>query len=479
METILWHDYETTGANPSQDRPVQFAGLRTNLDLQPVGDPLVIYCRIPDDCVPSPYACLVTGISPQLADEKGLNEPDFIQRIQAEMIKPNTCSAGYNSIRFDDEITRYTLYRNFVDPYSREWKNGNSRWDIIDMVRLVHCLRPDTLKWPKHENGNTSFRLEQLTAHNEIGHQTAHDALSDVEATIELARLIKSRQPKLYEHYWKLRRKKFVSDQLDIPAKKPFLHVSSRFPTSRGCAAVMAPLTTLKSNPNVFVAIDLTYDPEHLAALSSEELSKRVFSRSEDLPEGIKRIPLKLVHLNRSPVVLPVNMLSPARAAEFQIDLDLCQKHWHKLLELHLQGIDFEMLFSFSDAVGSTRDPEQALYDSFVPDSDRQLADSVHQMLPEERRLASLQFQDKRLQELLFRYRARNDFDSLLPVEQEDWRYWVHAKLEQGDPYGQTLEQVFQEIDQLLVEKEAVRDQEVLKQLQIWLHGLRSKYAQA
>lgn len=479
METILWHDYETTGAIPSQDRPVQFAGLRTDLDLQPVDDPLVIYCRIPEDCVPSPYACLLTGISPQLADEKGLDEPDFIRRIQAEMIKPNTCSAGYNSIRFDDEITRYALYRNFVDPYSREWKNGNSRWDIIDMVRLVHLLRPDTLKWPKHENGNTSFRLEELTAHNGIGHQAAHDALSDVEATIELARLIKSRQPKLYEHYWKLRRKKFVSDQLDISTKKPFLHVSSRFPANRGCAAIMAPLVALKSNSNAFVAIDLAYDPEQLGGLSAEDLSERVFSKSEDLPEGIERIPLKLVHLNRSPVVLPVNMILPERAAEFGIDLELCQQHWHKLLQLDLQGIDFEKLFSFSSEVSSTRDPEQALYEAFIPDSDRQLADSVHQMLPDELRLANIQFHDKRLQELLFRYRARNGFDSLLPEEQENWKSWVHAKLEEGEPYGQTLDQVFQEIDQLLVERDADRDQEVLKQLQIWLHGLRSKYAQA
>ncbi len=479
METILWHDYETTGANPSQDRPVQFAGLRTDLDLQPVDDPLVIYCRIPEDCVPSPYACLVTGISPQIANEKGLDEPDFIRRIQAEMEQPNTCSAGYNSIRFDDEVTRYTLYRNFVDPYSREWKNGNSRWDIIDMVRLVHLLRPETLEWPKHENGNTSFRLEELTAQNGIGHQAAHDALSDVEATIELARLIKSRQPKLYEHYWKLRRKNFVSQQLDIPAKKPFLHVSSRFPASRGCAAIMAPLVTLKYNANSFVALDLGYNPEQLNGLGFDEIWQRVFSKSEDLAGEVERIPLKLVHLNRSPVVLPVNMISPERAADFEIDLDVCQQNWQKVLQLDLKSIDFEALFSFSGKAESVRDPEQALYDSFIPDSDRRIADLVHQMLPDELRLANLQFQDSRLQELLFRYRARNDFDSLLPNEQKIWISWVTAKLSSGVPYGQTIDKTLEEIDQLLIERNSDRDQQVLKQLQIWLHSLRSKYAQA
>ena len=479
METILWHDYETTGAIPSQDRPVQFAAIRTTLDLDVVDDPLMLYCQIPDDCIPSPMACLVTGISPQQANKQGVPETEFIRRIQAEMIQPGTCTAGYNSIRFDDEVTRYTLYRNFIDPYAREWKNGNSRWDIIDLVRLVYLLRPDTLHWPKKDNGAPSFRLEELTACNGIGHQDAHDALSDVHATIALARLIKERQPKVYEHYWKLRRKAFVSQQIDIPNKKPFLHVSSRFPAVRGCAAIMAPLVQLKSNPNAFIAFDLEADPHALLGQTTEELAKRVFSKKEDLPESVERIPLKLIHLNRSPVVLPVNTLSKERAAEFQIDLEACQEHWNNLLALDLSEIDFEKLFSFDESAHSETDPEQALYKAFIPDSDRKLADSIAQLLPDELRLADISFTDKRMQELLFRYRARNFPDSLLAEEQKRWRDWVITKLNYGEPYGEPIGKVLEEIDRLLEGKLDQRGIEVLKQLQSWLDSLRSKYAQA
>ena len=477
MDTILWHDYETTGISPSQDRAVQFAAIRTDLELQQVDEPFSLFCKLADDCVPSPHACLVTGISPQTAEAQGLLEPEFVGRIYQEMMEPGTCGAGYNSIRFDDEVSRYSLYRNFFDPYAREWKNGNSRWDIIDMVRLVHLLRPETLNWPQNDDGSTSFRLELLTELNGIEHGAAHDALSDVQATIELARLIKTRQPKLYDHYWKLRRKNFVSQQLDIAAHKPFLHVSSKFRSSRGCAAIMAPLMALRSNANAFVAIDLSYNPEELAELSNEGIQKRVFSRTEDLPEGQERIPLKLVHLNRSPVVLPASMLVDTRAADFGIDLQACQANWQRLLSIDLEKLDFEQIFGFKGEAEA--DAEIALYQDFIPDSDRRLADSIRHMLPDEIRLADPQFQDRRLQELLFRYRARNYPDSLTEEERATWRVWVGQKLAQGEPFGNSIDSVLTEIDQLMLERSDTRDQQVLKDLQIWLHNLRSKYAQA
>jgi len=206
-QTIYWHDYETFGANPSVDRPSQFAGIRTNTDLQVVGDPLMMYCQPVADSLPAPEACLITGITPQHASEHGIAEPQFIAQIQAEFSQPQTCGAGYNSLRFDDEVTRYSLYRNFYDPYAREWQNGNSRWDIIDMVRLTYALRPDTLIWPQREPGVPSFKLELLSSANGLEHESAHDALSDVMATIKLAQHIKTRQPQLYDYCWGLRNK--------------------------------------------------------------------------------------------------------------------------------------------------------------------------------------------------------------------------------------------------------------------------------
>ena len=135
--SIFWYDYETTGINPRCDRPLQVAGIRTDEALNEVGEALNIYCRPSDDILPHPAACLVTGIDPQRLQQSGLDEGEFMTRVHAALSAPGTCGAGYNSLRFDDEVTRYSLYRNFFDPYAREWQGGNSRWDLIDLVRTA------------------------------------------------------------------------------------------------------------------------------------------------------------------------------------------------------------------------------------------------------------------------------------------------------------------------------------------------------
>ncbi|MCZ6830365.1 MAG: exodeoxyribonuclease I, partial [Gammaproteobacteria bacterium] len=224
--TFYWHDYETFGIDPSRDRPVQFAGVRTDAKLNIVGEPLMLFSQPARDVLPHPEACLVTGITPQKALAEGVPEVEFIARIHAELARPGTCGVGYNSIRFDDEVTRYPLYRHFYDPYEREYREGNSRWDIIDMVRLTHALRPDGINWPLREDGYPSFRLEQLTDANGIGHEAAHDALSDVYATLAMARLIRDTHPRLYDYVLNNRGKQAVQQQLDIVAMKPVLHVS-------------------------------------------------------------------------------------------------------------------------------------------------------------------------------------------------------------------------------------------------------------
>ena len=201
VNSFYFHDYEAFGVNPALDWPAQFAGIRTDDQFNEVGEPLNIFCRLPEDHLPNPVACLVTGLTPQKVNELGLIEPEFVRQIHAEMMVPGTCTLGYNSIRFDDEVTRNILYRNFYDPYAREWQNGNSRWDLIDLVRLTAALRPEGIEWPLRDDGNKSFRLEELTAANGLDHGAAHDALSDVRATIALARLMRDRQPRVFQYY--------------------------------------------------------------------------------------------------------------------------------------------------------------------------------------------------------------------------------------------------------------------------------------
>ncbi len=267
MGTFYWHDYETWGTDPSVDRPAQFAGVRTDEDLNIIGEPLRLFCRPAPDILPQPEACLITGIAPQKALNEGVPEAEFIARIYREFTEPGTCSVGYNSLRFDDEVTRYTLYRNFYDPYEREWANGNSRWDIIDMVRLCYALRPNGIEWPVVD-GKVSFRLELLTAANGIRHEAAHDAYSDVEATIALARLVKARQPALYDYVLQHKHKNKLAGLIDLLNRKPLLHISSRFSADTGCAALVMPLAMLPSIKGAVVGLQWAnymhgFDPAH------------------------------------------------------------------------------------------------------------------------------------------------------------------------------------------------------------------------
>jgi len=436
-ETIYWHDYETFGANPSVDRPSQFAGIRTDMDLEAVGDPLMIYCKPVVDMLPSVDACLITGITPQLADGKGLPEPEFIRRIHAEFIQPNTCGAGYNSLRFDDEVTRYTLYRNFYDPYAREWQNGNSRWDIIDMVRLTYAFRPESLVWPEKESGVPSFRLELLSEANKLEHESAHDALSDVVATIRLAKEIKQREPGLFDYCWKLRLKKEISRQIDLKSHKPLVHVSSKIPASRGCTTIVMPLIMHPTNKNAVICIDLCADVDPLFDLDAEALKERLYTRLEDMEETQSRIPLKAIHLNRCPVILPLKMLEQANAKRLGIDLTDAEANWQLLLQ-KVTEVGKKAQFAFDTSFANNQDADSALYQGFIPDADRRVADQVKNASVEQLAKQSFVFQDRRLNELLYRYKARHFPQTLNDSKRQLWTQQVREHLLAPDASGQS-----------------------------------------
>lgn len=431
MTTLYWHDYETWGEVPAQDRPSQFAGIRTDEDLNVIGEPLMIYCKPTDDLLPKPEACLVTGLTPQVALAEGLPEPEFIAAIHAELSQPGTCSVGYNTIRFDDEVTRYTLYRNFYDPYEREWRNGNSRWDIIDMVRLTKALRPEGIEWPLREDGMPSFKLEHLTVANGLSHEAAHDALSDVHATIAVAKLIKDKQPQLYNYVFNLRAKRKVAELIDVLNRKPLLHISSMFPAENGCAAVVSPLAMHPTNSNGVIVFNLSEDPTPLFELSAEQIRERMFTRTEDLPEGVSRIPLKVVHLNKCPVLTTVKLLDPASQERLHIDMSVCEKHWQMLSQVDLRQ-KLQQVFSESNFEPSP-DPEQQLYGGFLNDADKATCEAVRRATPEQLAQQTFAFHDNRLGELLFRYRARHHNESLSDAEKQQWQQFRHARLTDPD----------------------------------------------
>lgn len=358
-ETYYWYDYETTGIDPARDRVVQFAGIRTDLNFNPVANPDVFYCKLHDDILPHPEACLITGITPQHAIREGLLESEFIKRVHREFSTPQTCVVGYNSIRFDDEFTRHLLYRNFFDPYAREWKSGNSRWDLIDLVRLTHALRPDGINWPQREDGAASFKLEELTKANGILHEAAHDALSDVYATIELAKLIKQQQPRIYSWGLSLRNKKKAAENLDLIHNTAVIHVSSKYPAAQDCLAVVVPIAAHPVNKNGVLVFDLSADPTELIDLTAEEIHQRLYTPTAELNEGQKRLPLKTVHINKSPMLAPLSTLTTEVKNKLNIDLLRCEENRQKILGA---GIEKKLAEVFSiNTFESATDPDLML----------------------------------------------------------------------------------------------------------------------
>lgn len=421
MTTLYWHDYETFGSDPRWDRPAQFAGLRTDEALNEIGDPLVIYCKPPKDILPQPDACLLTGITPQIADNQGLPEPEFIARIHNELAQPKTCGVGYNTLRFDDEVTRFTLYRNFYDPYGREWQQGNSRWDLIDLVRMTYALRPEGMIWPRHEDGRPSFRLEDLTTANNIHHDSAHDALSDVKATIKLARLLHDRQPRLYSWFFRLRNKHNAALLLDLINHTPVIHTSRMYPSEIGCTTVVMPLIQEQGNGNSILVYDLRHNPSPFMELSVEELAMCLFTPQSTLPEEVPRLPVKSVKINKCPALAPQNVLDKSIISRINLNTEACQQHW-QLLHNNTAFMQRVAQAYSSMEFEASKDVDLALYDGFFSENDRILMSAVRNASPRQLTHHHFDFQDKRLHELLFRYRARNWPDTLSENELQRWK---------------------------------------------------------
>jgi len=468
-KSIYWYDFETFGRDPRRDRASQFAGIRTDEDLNIIGDPLVMYCQPANDFIPSPMSCLITGITPQKAKAEGLVEVEFIAKIHAEFAKPGTCVTGYNSIRFDDEVTRQLLYRNFYDPYEREWKNGNSRWDIIDMVRLCAATRPEGIEWPKKVDGSNSFRLEELTVANGIEHADAHDALSDVLATIAMAKLIKDRQPKLFDYAYQLRSKQKVRAEIDLKTRKPVLHVSVMYPSSKGCLALVMPICAHPTNSNGVIVYDLRVDPATWVALSDEEIRERLFTATADLGEGVERIPLKTIHYNRSPIVASPAVLSPERAALYDVDLDACREHWEQLQGMPQLPRRIANIYRQEQHPGE-QDPDFMIYSGgFFSENDKQLMQLVRNTPPADLPRLDLPFNDSRLQEMLFRYRARNYPETLREEELQAWEAFRRLRLQEPERL-----KLFEEELAEAQERADAGGEEVLAELQNYIAFLRA-----
>jgi exodeoxyribonuclease-1 len=450
--TFLWHDYETFGTNTRRTRAAQFAAIRTDAELNQIGEPVMLYCQPANDFLPEPGACLITGITPQECLEKGVPEYQFAAQIEQILAWPGTVGVGYNTIRFDDEITRFMFWRNLIDPYAREWQNECGRWDLLDVVRTAYALRPEGIQWPVKPDGKPSFKLTDLTAANGLLHESAHDALSDVRATIALARLIKTAQPKLFEFCFGLHKKDRVMTELGLPTTlahaKPFLHISGMFSPERGCVALMWPLAMHPGNKNELLAWDLAFDPRELASLNAEQIRVRLFTKTVDLPVGTSRLPVKSVHLNKSPMVMSqLKVLSEDLAKRWGVDKSVQLQHAAVARDLPDMSAIWAQVFA-RPAPGPV-DVDEDLYGGFVGNADRRRLNDLRLKTPEALANARPAFEDARLGELLWRYRARNFPKTLSADELQRWDSHRAARLFEGEGGALTVDRLFDELDKL------------------------------
>ena len=464
-QTFFFYDLETSGLNPRQDRIMQFAGQRTDMDLEPIGEPYNLLVTLNDDTLPSPDALMVTGITPQKTVEEGYTEAQFARMLSEEIFTPDTIAVGFNNIRFDDEFIRHLLWRNFHDPYEWSWKDGRSRWDLLDVVRLTRALRPEGINWPLDAKGEPSNRLELITSANSIAHENAHDALADVTALIAVTKLIKQKQPQLYNYLLKMRDKKVVQQLVNMDDKKPFVYASGRYDKEFAKTTVAFPLTTSRNGG--VVVYDLRYDPTPFVGLSVEEFSAKLFASWEERQaEDFVKLPVKELQYNRCPAVAPLGVLEQGDGwQKISLDLKTVQKHQNILLNHPDFAEKLRTIFENKPAFKKLPDPEAQLHEGFLNNRDRLRVEAVRNA--DERELADFhpEFQDERLAPLLLHYKARNFPRSLSEDDLVQWEAWRAQHLQAQLPQ-------FMASLQRLAPTATGEQQFILQELQLWAESV-------
>lgn len=445
-QTFFFYDLETTGLDPRADRVMQFAGQRTNLDLEPIGEPVNLLVKTADDTLPSPQAIMVTKITPQSTQADGFTEAEFCKYVMTEIFTPGTLAMGYNSVRFDDEFMRHIFWRCFYDPYEWQWKDGRSKWDLLDVVRMTRALRPEGINWPVTAEGKATNRLELITKQNGITHAHAHDALSDVDALIDVARLIKTKQPKLFDYLFKLRDKKAVQRLVNLEHPQPFVYSSGRYGAKFNKTTVAYPIAPAP-NGNVLV-FDLRQNLEELLTGAESKFFPTV----------------KELKYNHCPAVAPLGVLEQGNAWQ-KIQLDQAQiEHNLQVLLAHPDFIermrsDYENRAEFPPAI----DAESALYDGFLDNADRTSCAAVRRAQLDQLADFHPNFHDPRLPDLLLHYKARNFARALTEAEHAQWEAYRAQRIKsQQNTYIKAIQEL------------AARgaDAFILEELQLWYQSL-------
>jgi exodeoxyribonuclease-1 len=460
-KSLFFYDLETSGLNPRFQRIMQFAGQRTDMNLQPIGEPTNVLVKLSEDILPEPQAILITGTTPQKTLQEGIGEPEFARLFSEKIATPDTIMVGFNSVRFDDEFMRHTLWRNFYDPYEWSWSSGRSRWDILDVVRMTRALRPNGIEWPTNENGEPVNKLELLSKKNNLEHSHAHDALSDVEATIGIARLIKEKQPKLFDWLLTLRHKREVAKLINLETPQPFVYSSGRYGKKNNFTTIALPIAP-GSRQDSIVVYDLRYDPLTLEKASQKNIADRIFAKfATRQKEDYEPVPVKELLLNKCPAVAPINVMDESSWQRLSLDQQLVMKHLSSLTQNIKDKI--AAAYANSPAYTSVDDVEGQLYDGFINDKDKGRMSVVR--ASDENELSDFHpdFADERLSELLLRYKARWFSKSMSHDEHETWQLYRQKKWNNEAP------RFISELERLSIITQDEHQKFLLQEMKLWL----------
>lgn len=465
-KTFFFYDLETSGLSARQDRIMQFAGIRTDMKLNQIGEPVNVLVKLNDDTLPSPEAVMVTGITPQQTLGDGITEAEFAKMLINDIFTSDTIAVGFNNIRFDDEFMRYLLWRNFYEPYEWSWKDGRSKWDLLDVVRMTRALRPDEINWPVDDKGVATNRLELIAKLNGIDHIKAHDALSDVDALIAVTKLIRDKQPKLYEYLLKMRDKNQVKKLVNLNNKQPFVYVSGRYDAQFNKATIAFPLTA-GNNGNVIV-YDLRYDPTPFINIGSKELAEKLFATWEQRQsDGFVKLPVKQLQYNRAPAVAPMGVLSQSDGwNKIGLDEATIDKHREILLSVPSFAENIRSIYENREEFKKSFDPEAQLYDGFVSDGDKMRIETVRNASGNELADFHPNFVDERLDPLLLHYKARNFPKSLSDDEAIIWEKWRTDRINTALP---AFTSSLQKISSTTTDENKIY---ILTELQLWAESI-------
>ena len=465
---FVFYDSETTGTQTSFDQILQFAAVRTNdaLEIERQDtDTLNVRCRRLPHTIPSPGALLVTRTAPTALDQAELSHYEMMRTVARTLTKWSPATfIGYNSIRFDEKLLRQGFYQNLLPVYLTNTK-GCRRADLMQMVQAAAVYAPERLRIPKLENRQV-FKLGEVARANGItfGENEAHDALQDVYATIELARILRSNAPDIWDTMIRAARKVDVRRSME---ESELFHLTNFF-YGRAYTEVVTVAGRNPENESEIAVFNLGQSPDSYLNLDVDELVV-VLGQSPKV--------IRTVKTNSQPTVMPFSAKPAGGSKSGQFKEEIYRRRARAIRDdSNFQDRVSQALIKKRSEVEIEPYVESRIYEAFSSDEDEALRYEFHRVSWSARWTICQKFSDQRLAELGRRLIYFEHPEVLMAGDTERMNQWLADRiLTDADVPWTTIPKALIELDDL----KRTASPNVLSQLRTighYLEGLAEKY---